>query len=81
MRVSELARVLLLAKVLTYSVVIIKDQVFNEKALRPDKVYGLYWVQRMGDSFKQRARTHLNGKKPPKSTDLHPSLSLNEMSL
>lgn len=47
---------------LTWAVVIIKDQVFNEKAIRKDKVYGIYWVQRMGDSFKQRARTHLNGE-------------------
>lgn len=53
-------------KLLTCAVVIIKDQVFNEKAIRQDKVYGIYWVQRMGDSFKQRARTHLNGEQPPR---------------
>ncbi|POS71111.1 oviduct-specific glycoprotein [Diaporthe helianthi] len=42
------------------SEVIIHDQVFNEQAIRTEKVYGIYWVQRMAGRFKQRARTHLN---------------------
>lgn len=54
----------------TPTLVIIKDQVLNEKALRPDKVCGLYWAQRMGDSFKQRVRTHLNGKQPTKALNI-----------
>ncbi|CAJ2507826.1 Uu.00g090120.m01.CDS01 [Anthostomella pinea] len=40
--------------------VVIEDQKFNPKALIPDAAYGLYWVERLADSTKQRARTHLN---------------------
>lgn len=41
--------------------VVIIDQLFNPKALIPDAAYGLFWVERLAFSEKQRARTHLNG--------------------
>ncbi|KAK6835015.1 hypothetical protein PG987_009709 [Apiospora arundinis] len=40
--------------------VVIIDQLFNPKMLIPDAAYGLYMVERLAFSEKQRARTHLN---------------------
>lgn len=47
-------------KLLAQAAVIIKDQVFNDEAIRKDKVYGIDWVQRMRGGFRQRDRTHLS---------------------
>ncbi|KAH9906303.1 hypothetical protein F4778DRAFT_778690 [Xylariomycetidae sp. FL2044] len=40
--------------------VAIIDQKFNPKALIPQAAYGLYWVERLADSTRQRARAYLN---------------------